>query len=254
MVFRHVGGEMLETTSRVEQVATKVRALIDEQRFADGRLPSEPTLAQLLGASRATVRQALATLALDGIIVRKHGVGTFINPHVLSIPTRLDEVWDFVEMIRMSGHTPSTRHLEMSLGPASPEVAQKLKLGPESEVLTTTNVFLADDIPVIYCIDVIPAHLVNQAYRDEELHGPVYTFLERRCSQRVDHNITEILPVVADGRLSELLDCPLGFPLHYFDEIGFNPKGTPIIYSEEYYRPDYFSFNLLRKMTTSGRR
>lgn len=245
---------MFETASRVEQVATKVRTLIDEQHFEDGRLPSEPTLAQLLGASRATVRQALATLALDGIIVRKHGVGTFVNPHVLSIQTRLDEVWDFAEMIRMSGYTPGTQHLEMSLGPASPDVTQKLNLAPDSEILTTANVFLADDIPVIYCIDVIPAQLVNQAYRDEELHGPVYTFLERRCSQRVDHNITEVLPVVADRRLSELLDCPLGSPLLYFDEIGFNVRGIPIIYSEEYYRPNYFSFNMIRKMTTSGRR
>jgi GntR family transcriptional regulator len=246
---------MIETSSKVEQAVTQMRSLIGEQSFENGRLPSEPDLARLLGASRATVRQALSALAMEGLVVRKHGVGTFVNEYILSIPTRLEEVWDFAEMIRISGYTPSVRHLELNLGPASPAVAQKLALDPESaELLTAANIFLADDVPVIYCIDIIPANLVNQAYRDEELHGPVYTFLERRCHQRLDHNIAELLPVVADSRLSELFQCPPGSPLHYFEEIGFNGAGVPIIYSEEYYRPDYFSFHVIRKMTTSGRK
>jgi GntR family transcriptional regulator len=246
---------MTETSSKVEQAVAQMRSLIGEQSLDNGRLPSEPDLARLLGASRATVRQALSALAMEGLVVRKHGVGTFVNEYILSIPTRLEEVWDFAEMIRISGYTPSVRHLELSLGPASPAVAQKLALDPESsELLTTANIFLADDVPVIYCIDIIPADLVNQAYRDEELHGPVYTFLEKRCHQRLDHNIAELLPVVADSRLSELFQCPEGSPLHYFEEIGFNGAGVPIIYSEEYYRPEYFSFHVIRKMTTSGRK
>jgi len=245
----------METSSKVEQVTDRMRSLIGEHHFADGRLPSEPDLAQLLGASRATVRQALSSLALEGLIVRKHGIGTFVNDYILNIPTRLEEVWDFAEMIRLSGHSPGIRHLALSLGPVSATVAQKLALEPKSaELLTTANILLADDIPVIYCVDMIPANLVSQAYRDEELHGPVYTFLERRCNQRLDHNIAQVLPVVADNRLSELLQCPLGAPLHYFEEIGFNGNGVPIIYSEEYYRPDYFSFHVIRKMTTAGRK
>ncbi|NJN94835.1 MAG: GntR family transcriptional regulator [Anaerolineales bacterium] len=241
---------MLETLSKVDQVTANLRALIDGRQFEAGRLPSEPELASMLGASRATIRQALAQLAIDGLIVRKHGVGTFVNQHIQSIQTRLEEVWDFAEMIRLSGHSPAIQHIEMNLGPASPEVARKLALEPETELLTTANIFLADGLPVIYCLDFIPAHLVKQAYRDEELHGPVYTFLEKRCGQRVDHNITEILPVVADHRLSELLDCPAGTPLHYFAEVGFNNHNIPILYSEEYYRPEFFSFTVIRKMTS----
>ena len=207
-------------------------------------------MARQLGASRATVRQALAQLELDGVILRKHGVGTFINERVLSIGTRLEEVWDFAEMIRLSGYTAGIRHINLTLEPTPPEIVEKLALNPGDEVLTTANVFLADDVPVIYCVDVIPAGLVRSAYRDEELHGPVYTFLEKRCNQRIDYNITEVLPVVADDRISELLNCEVGTPLHYFDEIAFNAEDIPIMYSEEYYRPEYFSFKVVRKMTT----
>ena len=245
---------MTETGSKVEQVTSYMRSLINKRTFENGRLPSEPDLARLLGASRATVRQALSSLAMEGLVVRRHGAGTFVNEYILNIPTRLEEVWDFAEMIRGSGYSPGVRHLELSLGPGPAAAAQKLGLDPESaELLTTANIFLADDVPVIYCIDIIPAGLVNQAYRDEELHGPVYSFLERRCGQRLDHNIAELLPVVADDRLSKLLQCPVGSPLHYFEEIGFNGDGMPIIYSEEYYRPEYFSFHIIRKMMSSRR-
>lgn len=244
---------MQRTASRVEQVASQVHALIEEGSFADGRLPSEPKLARQVSASRPTLRQALAQLELDGFIVRKHGVGTFVNQRVLSIRTRLEEVWDFDEMIRISGYEPSVQHLEMELAQAQPGIAEKLALTPGSEVLTTLNVFYADDTPAIYCVDIIPAELVRSAYRDEELQGPVYTFLERRCNQRVDHNITEVLPIAADARLAELLNCGLGSPLHFFEEIGFNADHTPIIYSEEYYRPEIFSFKVVRKMTTRRR-
>ena len=241
---------MIKPGSRVEQVTASLHSLIDRHFFENGRLPSEPALADMLGASRATVRQALERLARGGLIIRRHGVGTFVNQRVQSIGTRLEEVWDFAEMIRTSGHEASVQHVEMRLAPASPKEQEKLSLQPNSEVLSTANVFLADGIPVIYCLDVLPASLVTQAYLDVELQGPVYTFLENRCGQRVDYNITEVVPIVADARLSKLLGCQVGDPLHYFEEIGYNADDNPILYSEEYYRPEFFSFKVIRKMTT----
>ena len=244
---------MREASSRVQQIAVQIRTLINAQSFPDGRLPSEPELARQVGASRATVRQVLAQLEAGGLIIRKHGVGTFVNERVLNIGTRLEEVWDFAEMIRLSGFTVGIRHVQLALEPARPEIAHKLALAPGDEVLTTANIFLADEVPVIYCVDVIPAGLVRSAYHDEELHGPVYTFLEKRCNQRVDYNITEVLPVVADEQLSELLNCRLHTPLHHFREVAFNTDDAPIMYSEEYYRPEYFSFKVIRKMKTRQR-
>jgi GntR family transcriptional regulator len=156
-------------------------------------------------------------------------------------------------MIQFSGAKPGVQHISLSLETASEKLIEKLALSAGEEVLATTNVFKADDVPVIYCLDVIPASLVRSAYRAEELHGPVYDFLEKRCGQRVDHNITEVCPVVAGYLISRRLNCKPGSPLHYFEEVAFNAEGVPVMYSEEYYRPEYFSFNVIRKMTTHRR-
>jgi GntR family transcriptional regulator len=239
--------------SRVDEVSERMRSLIDQASFADGRLPSEPELTRLLGASRATVRQALSQLESEHIITRKHGVGTFVNQRVFNIGTRLDQVWDFREMIQLAGYTPGVQHEDMTLEPAPEHLLAPLSLQPGEEVLTTANTFLADGVPVIYCVDVIPARLVRQAYKDEELHGPVYDFLERRCRQQVDYNITQVLAVVADEALAQRLQCEAGAPLHYFEEVGYNADDEPLIYSEEYYTPSYFEFKIVRKMTTRSR-
>lgn len=243
---------MQHSASKVDQAVDHIRDLIAAQSFQNDRLPSEPMLAELTGTSRATIRQALSVLELDGLIVRKHGAGTFVNRRVQNIGSRLEEVWKYSEMIELAGYKPGVQHIEMALRSAG-EYASGLGLKPADEVISTANTFLANDAPVIYCIDVIPAHLVRQAYREEELHGPVYEFLAKRCEQQVVYNITEVFPVVADEKLSALLSCDVGTPLHYFEETGFNAADEPIIYSEEYYRPAYFNFTVVRKMTTRSR-
>lgn len=241
---------MYRAASRVDEIVGQLRTLINELSAGDGRLPSEPQLASQVGASRATVRQALAMLEVEGLVTRRHGIGTFVNKRVLNIGTRLEEVWDFFEMIEMAGHQANTRNHFLTLGPPSPDIARKLCLSPIDEVIAAANVFLADDVPVIYCIDYLPASLVSQAYRDEELYGPVYEFMARRCDERIDTCIAELLPVVADDALAALLKCQPGSPLHLINETGFNARGTPIICSEEYYLPEFVNFTVLRKMTS----
>lgn len=234
-------------------VADQLRAMIHQGAFAGGRLASEPDLAAMLGVSRATARQALDRLEHEGVVIRKHGSGTFVNAALLHITTRLDEVWDFAEMIRLSGCEPSVRHVRTRLEAASAAQQAKLGLGEGDEVIAAENVFLADGRPVIFCRDVLPGRLVRQAYAAEELHGPIYAFLARRCQQWVSYNVAEVLPVVAGRALARHLQCPARAPLHYFEEVGYNDDHQAILYSQEYYVPDAFRFHVVRKMTSEVR-
>ena len=229
-------------------VVDQLRAMIHAGAFPDGRLPSEPALASELKVSRGTMRRAIEKLEHEGLIIRKHGSGTYINPVVLHISTRLDEVWDFTEMIRLAGFEPAVRHLETRLESASPLYQAKLNLDATAEVITVANLFLAGGRPVIYCTDIIPGHLVRQAYAPEELHGPIYTFLSKRCQQQVSYNIAEVHAVNAEPLVASALNCQPGAALHYFDETGYNALHQPVLYSQEYYIPDFFRFNTVRRM------
>jgi GntR family transcriptional regulator len=62
------------------QVAGILRQRIDEGVYPAGvRLNSEDELAAEFDVSRATVRQAMSELALEGLVVRRRGRGTFVE-------------------------------------------------------------------------------------------------------------------------------------------------------------------------------
>ena len=63
-----------------DDVARRVRALIEEQKLEAGmRLPAERQLATQLGVSRNSLREALAMLVNEGVLLSRRGGGTFVH-------------------------------------------------------------------------------------------------------------------------------------------------------------------------------
>lgn len=75
---------------RYEQIAERLAADIRSGLYAPSeRLPSERELARMLEVSRASVREALAALQLQGVVETRKGAGTFVSPR----PPAPDEGW-----------------------------------------------------------------------------------------------------------------------------------------------------------------
>jgi GntR family transcriptional regulator, transcriptional repressor for pyruvate dehydrogenase complex len=75
-----VSAKPVETRRLYLQIADKLRSLIDQQGFApNARLPSERELAQTLGVSRPSVREALVALELEGRVEIRMGSGVYIS-------------------------------------------------------------------------------------------------------------------------------------------------------------------------------
>jgi GntR family transcriptional repressor for pyruvate dehydrogenase complex len=67
-----------------EQVLERIRAHVAEKDLTAGdRLPSERDLADRLGVSRASVKQALVVLEVQGLIDIRHGGGTYLTTNRL---------------------------------------------------------------------------------------------------------------------------------------------------------------------------
>jgi GntR family L-lactate dehydrogenase operon transcriptional regulator len=63
-----------------EDVARRIRTLIRERGLEAGmRLPSERQLALQLGVSRNSLREAIAKLISEGVLLSRHGGGTFVR-------------------------------------------------------------------------------------------------------------------------------------------------------------------------------
>lgn len=86
---------------RAEYAREQILKAIEKGLFPPGsRLPPERELADLLGVSRASLREALSALQVAGVVEVRHGVGVFVKgltevARGLSFPK---ETWDFLDL------------------------------------------------------------------------------------------------------------------------------------------------------------
>ena len=113
------------------------------------KLPREEELCRILGISRVTLRSVLDDLAAEGIIIRVHGRGTFVNPHFREIACRFDQAIHFPDLIESSGYKARMEILEIRMEPAEKEVAEALRLAPGAQVWSALKVFYADEHPCV---------------------------------------------------------------------------------------------------------
>jgi DNA-binding FadR family transcriptional regulator len=72
--------ELERPDSLVQRVVSALRAEIDAGHFpAESRLPTEQQLSERLNVSRSVVREAIAQLKSDGVLVARRGAGSFIS-------------------------------------------------------------------------------------------------------------------------------------------------------------------------------
>ena len=96
---------------KYQDIADRLRAQINSGGLAPGqRLPSEPDLAAEYGASRNTVRLALALLINQGLVISRQGLGTFV----------VEQTRPFTALLSRIKEPPDEQHASQSLPVVSP--------------------------------------------------------------------------------------------------------------------------------------
>ncbi|HET8743793.1 MAG TPA: GntR family transcriptional regulator, partial [Gaiella sp.] len=130
---RQVGTKQSEARSRVLD-------LIERLSVGDA-IPSERQLTQELGVSRLTVRAALDDLVREGLLVRRHGSGTFVSQPKIAQELTMTS---FTEDMRRRGMVPASRTLGMRVTPAGAHLGRLLHVSPSEPVLIVSRLRLAD--------------------------------------------------------------------------------------------------------------
>jgi GntR family transcriptional regulator len=230
-------------------VRERLARLIAGGRWRPGeRLPSEPRLAEDLGVSRATLRDALRSLEEDGFVTREHGAGTFVTfrPRLLN---NLDVNFGVTHLIEAQGHAPGTGSLSVATEAADEESARELRLDPGAEVYVLERVRTADGAPVAFTRDLIPVeHLQGRVELLESLgDGSLYELLEREFKLVVEHGVAKIRPLRASPRIAGLLGLPSGALLLFLSQIDYGLEGRPVLLSDEYHVADAFELTVVRR-------
>lgn len=228
------------------QVIERLKKDIESGVFKENeRFPSEYELARSLGVSRATLREALRVLEEEKVIVRKHGVGTFVNSRPL-FSSGIEQLSSVSSMIRDAGMEPGTIFMEVSEMEACDEDIAKFNCSEEDRLVTIKRVRTADDEPVVYCIDhVLAKHLPSGTAT--LMNESIFDAIEKNGTLRITQAVAHIEPLGYDDEASSILRCGVDVPLLVLLQHHYSEEGEMVLYSKNYFRADKFSFHVVRK-------
>jgi len=214
------------------------------------QLPTEADLGEMLGVSRTVIREALHTLEEDGLINRRHGVGTFVRTRLLQ--KNLNFNFGVTEMIKTAGLTPGTNFLETSYCDASEvgeKVRQQLQVATDARLLVVERVRQADGQPVVYTIDIVPQVLFQARSFDTERlwKESLFQILHDEFNVAIEYGVAHILPVFPPQRVAQRLALPRETLTLYINQTDYGSDDTPLLCEQEYHLPDFFNFVIWRK-------
>ncbi|GFN23709.1 GntR family transcriptional regulator [Thermanaeromonas sp. C210] len=243
-----VNPRRVKKLTAVQEALEILREMIASAEIEEaGRLPAEDELAARLGISRLTVREALAVLEREGVIARVQGRGTLVNRFARRLTGRIDSAREIGKFIEENGYRASTDRVKGRWQPAAPPEAAKLEIEPGEEVLVVEKRFLADGKPAAFCVDRVPRRRFSRFDFDiPDLAKAVFPLVERLCNCYLTHDVVEIIPAVAEGRLAEALQVGPGTPILRLDVVVYASEGYPVMYNTEYYLDHFVRFTLCR--------
>lgn len=206
------------------------------------RLPSEPELIRQYGISRITVRQALDELEAEGLIVRRHGKGTYVAE--TRIEQELVRLTDFVEDMERAGQKPSSRVLAFEHGTASPALARSLHIPSGAEVVRVDRLRLADSRPVAYDTTWLPLRFGELLVGADLKRETIYHVLETRYAIPILSGSFILTASEATPQIATALEVSPGTALLVIERTSFSRKDEVVYLQQRYYRPDRVQYRL----------
>ncbi|MCY0897947.1 MAG: GntR family transcriptional regulator [Firmicutes bacterium] len=226
------------------QVAGTMRQRIQSGEWEPGdQIPAEDDLARQFAVSRATIREAISQLTVEGYLVKRRGIGTFVRgPRAIS--GGLESLISITQLIEQQGYQPGTSYLSVTRRPASEREEERFRAWRTREVAELRRVRTADGTPVLYCVDIFPAQFLPDD--SAKLSHSLFRYLEQECGQVVIFAQTEIEVTKADETMAAHLKIPAGSPLLCLNQAHYNQNSTLLLWSHDHFVPGTFRFDVIR--------
>jgi len=238
---------LIQTKSIAEQVEELLRGRIRDGMYAPGsRMPSESELSDELGVSRATVRTVLAKLAVNGLILRKQGDGTYVNLRVRELGAHLGNLWEFVRIIETNGYRPTIKSLAIEKKAATEKEATTLAIEPGDELLSMTRLFYADEQPVILANNVLPISFLREPVDQIDGHLNIREILGQYCHQNIAFAITDIRSVLVEAEVQNMLEKKSGETVLSLQVAFYSKQNVPLALGLNYFDDEVLRLSLVQ--------
>ncbi len=222
------------------QIASSLEAEIASGKLKEGdKLPSERAMAETLGISRMTARQALRHLTTKGILVTRTGHGTFVGQPL--IRQKLSTLTGFTEEMERQGRRSSSIVVESDVARADKQCAAALSIPEGSEVLRLVRVRLVDDTPLAVETTEIRADIAPGLLdRGDFAHDSLYAILRSKFDINPASAEQTLEASLASPGVGRTLRVAEGAAVLKLTRLTFDSNGTAFEYVRSIYRGDAF--------------
>jgi len=221
--------------------------MILRQRIGDGfypvggRLVSEDELAAEFGVSRATIRQAVGELVIEGLVVRKQGSGTFVQP---GDPKVLQQRFrgSLGDLIHQS-HLARTRNVTVTHNePLVDHIASALHLDePRATVVRRTRTMSGE--PFAYTVTYVPSDL-GATLTPEKLRKSALMKLLIEHGTVLTTATQSIRAQLADAEVCARINVGLGSAVLYVERLVSDENGRAVEFVQSWYRGDRYEYTV----------
>ncbi len=221
------------------QLKKSIEAAVNSGVIGPGdALPSERDIAVKADVSRVTVRKAVQDLVKGGILVQRHGSGTFVAPRVSRVEQSLSRLTSFTEDMARRGMTAHSQWLDRGLFQPSPDEMMALGLSANETVARISRLRIANGTPLA----IERASLSAGVLPDPQAVGAsLYATLERS-----GHRPARAVQRISAANLGEadalLLEVPAGSASLNIERISYLANGRVIEFTRSVYRGDAYDF------------
>jgi len=231
-----------------QRIAETLAAEIASGHFSHGtRLPTEPSLMARFGVSRATIRQAVASLEQRGLVHAEQGRGTFVGPRRLAYA--ISERTRFSRNLIEQGFEPGGELLLERVIPAGPGIGLWLQVPEWQSVLHRRGIGRADGTPVELADAFIPLDRFpnwSEVRARHATYTATFAHFGIRDYRRLTTQIAARMPAAEEAAL---LEQPVSSPVFVLTKVDADMEGRPILYGCALWSADRVTFDITETIT-----
>ncbi len=235
--------------STVDRLRDEILAIVSSDGLVPGdRLPTEQELADRLGISRSTIREALRTLEQEGLLRAVQGKGRFLSAiGSLRVERPVTKYESITDMLEGLGYEVSNVVLDVAEVPAEPVVARHLQLAEGDPVLRIVRLRLGDERPLVFSISTVPRSMLPGPVAHRDWSGSLSRALELQGHAPVS-STARISAVNVPEPYAERYSLGEYDPWLLVTETSVTAEGVPVVYATDYHRGSDIAFNVLRRL------
>jgi len=188
-------------------------------------LPSEQALADKLRVSQGTVRKALDALAVEKLIERRQGKGTYVTEH-----TQERSLFRFFRLAEPGGErtVPTSADETVRRRAARVEELRKLHLQKGAQVVELSRTRLIAGLPVVLERIVLPLDLFPDIDRRRPLPNALYALFQQEYGINIVSAEEELRADAARREDTRRLKLKAGAPLLHIERVAIALDGSRV--------------------------